>query len=142
MPATGLLQHSHAPSTETPDAPVRVTDVVIVVPGLLTVPADDGAGAAPTAAPAPAPVAPDPEPEPLAGLIRVDRGRPTAEELAAVVTVLLARAAAAGAAGALADGRPARSAPRWRRPDRGHGYRTAHSWQAARPPRRARQGAL
>nr|WP_079664574.1 acyl-CoA carboxylase subunit epsilon [Streptomyces sp. 3214.6] len=71
-------------------------------------------------------------------MVRVHRGRPTAEELAAVITVLLARSNAAGPV----EHAPPRSAPRWRRHDRGLGYRTAHSWQSTRRPRRAERGAL
>ncbi|MBZ3906398.1 acyl-CoA carboxylase subunit epsilon [Streptomyces scabiei] len=77
----------------------------------------------------------------FAGLIRVDRGNPTAEELAAVVTVLFARAAA-GSDDDTAGGHLVRPSPRWRRFGRGHGYRTAHSWQAGRRPRHAVRGAL
>lgn len=138
MPTTGLLQHSHVRIRD-------VVDVVVVVPGLGG-PADGdgttgppaGAAAPPAAAPgAPPGTAPGPrEPHPGAGLIRVHRGRPTEEELAAVVTVLLARANTVGPA---EDG-PVRSAPRWRRHGRGLGYRTAHSWQAERRPRRTERG--
>ncbi|MFD9393525.1 acyl-CoA carboxylase subunit epsilon [Streptomyces sp. NPDC060000] len=154
MPATGLLQHFPAPSEQSADATVRVrdvVDVVVVVPGLGG-PADDGqhtgtragSGAAapdPAEAAGPAPAGPAPRdqgPHPVTELVRVHRGRPTAEELAAVIAVLLARADAAGPL----EHAPLRSAPRWRRHDRGLGYRTAHSWQSNRRPRRAERGAL
>lgn len=139
MPTTGLLQHSHARIRD-------VVDVVVVVPGLGGPADDDGttgthseAAAPATADPGTTPgTAPGPrKPHPVAGLIRVHRGRPTDEELAAVVTVLLARANTLGPA----EHPPVRSAPRWRRHGRGLGYRTAHSWQAERRPRRTERGA-
>lgn len=124
MPATGLLQPSQTPS-------VHIADVVIVVPGLGG-PAEDGATGAPLPAP-PRPAADVPPPAAdapgeAAGLVRVDRGRPTPEELAAVVTVLLARAAAP------TPHRAPRPAPRWLRQEcgAGVGVRTARRWQLER----------
>ncbi|WP_314409116.1 acyl-CoA carboxylase subunit epsilon [Streptomyces sp. DSM 40484] len=157
MPATGLLQHPYDTVVEEDAAPG--VDVSLALPVPATPPTGDASRAVdPAEAPTPAAdevtglgAATDGASAAvgrdgtaalgLAGLIRVDRGNPTAEELAAVVTVLLARAAA-GSAEDTADSHLVRPSPRWRRFGRGHGYRTAHSWQAGRRPRRAVRGAL
>ncbi|MFJ6728566.1 acyl-CoA carboxylase epsilon subunit [Streptomyces sp. NPDC091281] len=161
MPATGLLQHPAQTVTDTAAVTVveeTAAEAAVPAPVALLVPPAAGSGAAtgyedlvPTPvprAPVPPPAAPagpagpaDEASGAVAGLVRVHRGEPTPEELAAVVAVLLARAAAAGSA-ASADAAAVRHAPRWRRFDRGHGYRTAHSWQAGRRPRRAVRGTL
>ncbi|MCF3960894.1 acyl-CoA carboxylase subunit epsilon [Streptomyces fuscigenes] len=62
-----------------------------------------------------------------ASLLRVEKGRADAEELAAVTAVLMARASAAGGAPAVAA--PGRSVARWRRLERTPGFRAPHSWQ-------------
>ncbi|MGW1375405.1 acyl-CoA carboxylase subunit epsilon [Streptomyces sp. NPDC002446] len=60
-------------------------------------------------------------------LIRVERGCPDREELAAVSAVLLSRVRA-GADSATVVGEE-RSAARWSRPDRRTAFRSPHSWQ-------------
>ncbi|GAA3744889.1 acyl-CoA carboxylase subunit epsilon [Streptomyces tremellae] len=61
-----------------------------------------------------------------ASLLRVEKGRADAEELAAITAVLLARASATGAAAPAARGR---SVAGWRRLERTPGFRAPHSWQ-------------
>ncbi|MER5396109.1 acyl-CoA carboxylase subunit epsilon [Streptomyces sp. NPDC002599] len=159
MPATGLLQHPYDTVVEEDVAPHVDVPLALPAPATPATGTGDGQRAADLtgAPPRPADEVTDPGPATegasaavdqdgtaalaLAGLIRVDRGNPTAEELAAVVTVLLARAAA-GSDEDTAGGHLVRPSPRWRRFGRGHGYRTAHSWQAGRRPRRAVRGAL
>ncbi|MGJ9413474.1 acyl-CoA carboxylase subunit epsilon [Aeromicrobium sp. CF4.19] len=63
----------------------------------------------------------EPTPEPAPALLRVVKGEPTAEELAAVVAVVAARNAAAAAAAA---GCTARPRSEWGHPARAH--RTPH----------------
>ncbi|MFJ3883239.1 acyl-CoA carboxylase subunit epsilon [Streptomyces sp. NPDC090077] len=64
-------------------------------------------------------------------LIRVVKGRPDAEELAALTAVVLARAAAyEGEHGGTAGGGPALA--RWRRPDRVRGFLGPRTWREAR----------
>ncbi|WP_019635013.1 acyl-CoA carboxylase epsilon subunit [Actinomadura atramentaria] len=63
--------------------------------------------------------------------IRIEKGALSAEETAAVVAVVLARAATARAA-AFRDrraARAARSTAGWTRLERSFGFRCAHSWQ-------------
>ncbi|PJE95887.1 hypothetical protein CUT44_18890 [Streptomyces carminius] len=60
------------------------------------------------------------------GVVRVEKGHASEEELAAVTALLLARAAAAGTGPAAG---PRRAPARWRRLERGLGYRAPHSWQ-------------
>ncbi|KPI16451.1 hypothetical protein OK074_8427 [Actinobacteria bacterium OK074] len=62
--------------------------------------------------------------------IRVERGAATAEELAALTAVLLARASADGRAVPGAADR-ARSTPDWRRLERRPFYQSPLSWQEA-----------
>ncbi|MFF8286243.1 acyl-CoA carboxylase epsilon subunit [Streptomyces albus] len=66
-----------------------------------------------------------------AEIVRVEKGRANAEELAAVTALLLARAAATSrAAHAQAPGRHGRATKAgWRRLERQHGFRAPHSWQ-------------
>ncbi|WP_405773438.1 acyl-CoA carboxylase subunit epsilon [Streptomyces sp. NBC_01538] len=59
-------------------------------------------------------------------LIRVERGRAEAEELAAVTVVLLARRA--GPEPDVRGDSPPRIAAEWRRPHHHRGFRSAHSW--------------
>lgn len=59
-------------------------------------------------------------------MIRVVRGCPTAEELAAVITALLARQEA----GSAAPRRARRTTAGWRRLERAPGYPTPRSWQS------------
>lgn len=61
------------------------------------------------------------------GVVRVERGRASDEELAAVTALLLARAAAHP--GPAAGRVPGRSTAPWRRLERSSGYRAPHSWQ-------------
>ncbi|WP_443048301.1 acyl-CoA carboxylase epsilon subunit [Streptomyces sp. H39-C1] len=60
-------------------------------------------------------------------LVRVEKGHASAEELAALTAVLLARAAANGHA-ATSYEQP-RSTAGWRRLERTPGFRSSHSWQ-------------
>ncbi|GAA1913777.1 hypothetical protein GCM10009716_24130 [Streptomyces sodiiphilus] len=60
-------------------------------------------------------------------LVRVEKGRASDEELAAVTALLLARAGAAR--GAVHSVRPHRTTARWRRLERAPGFRAPHSWQ-------------
>lgn len=60
-------------------------------------------------------------------LVRVEKGHASAEELAALTAVLLARAAANGQA-ATSYEQP-RSTAGWRRLERTPGFRSSHSWQ-------------
>ncbi|MFI6645453.1 acyl-CoA carboxylase subunit epsilon [Streptomyces sp. NPDC050504] len=65
-----------------------------------------------------------------AEFLRVEKGFPDPEELAAVTAVLLARAAGPEAIGAVpAGGDRCRAA--WRRLERDGGFTLAHSWRAA-----------
>lgn len=67
---------------------------------------------------------------PDAHLVRVEKGRASDEELAAVTALLLARAGAATSGDAAGHG-PAgrRSTAVWRRLERTPGFRAPHSWQ-------------
>ncbi|MDW8805220.1 acyl-CoA carboxylase epsilon subunit [Streptomyces scabiei] len=72
----------------------------------------------------------------LPGVIRVVRGRPDAEELAALTAVVLARAAAAEAEAAGTATREPRPAG-WRRPERVRGFLGPRTWRGkttAAPP--------
>ncbi|MFI7242428.1 acyl-CoA carboxylase epsilon subunit [Streptomyces qinglanensis] len=63
-------------------------------------------------------------------VVRVEKGRANAEELAAVTALLLARAASTRAGEpqpAARRGRPSKAG--WRRLERQHGFRAPHSWQ-------------
>ncbi|MFF7542621.1 acyl-CoA carboxylase epsilon subunit [Streptomyces canus] len=63
-------------------------------------------------------------------LVRIERGRPTPEETAALTAALLLVAAARAA-----EGRPGPSGPgtaRWYRWERTAGFRPGHSWRLAR----------
>ncbi|MDH6490787.1 acyl-CoA carboxylase epsilon subunit [Streptomyces sp. SAI-127] len=63
-------------------------------------------------------------------LVRIERGRPTAEETAALTAALLVVAAARAA-----EVRPSSSGPgaaRWYRWERTAGFRPGHSWRLAR----------
>jgi hypothetical protein len=157
VPATGLLQHPYDTVVEENVAPDVDVPVALPAPGAPATGPWPRAADLPEAPPRHPAEATDAasvtvgatadagrdgtEPLALAGLIRVDRGNPTAEELAAVMAVLLARATAVSDEDT-AGGHPVRPSPRWRRFGRGHGYRTAHSWQAGTRPRRAVRGAL
>ncbi|MEU9310342.1 acyl-CoA carboxylase subunit epsilon [Streptomyces sp. NPDC048256] len=59
-------------------------------------------------------------------MIRVVKGRPTADELAAVVTVLLAREEATSSE----PGRPRRATAEWRRLERARVSPSPRSWQS------------
>ncbi|MDO0912038.1 acyl-CoA carboxylase subunit epsilon [Streptomyces sp. DT2A-34] len=62
----------------------------------------------------------------LGAELRVERGRASAEEIAALTAVLLARAATRpDSAAAHCPDSPAG----WRRPERTPGFRAPHSWQ-------------
>ncbi|MCX2967461.1 acyl-CoA carboxylase epsilon subunit [Streptomyces sp. TRM70308] len=61
-------------------------------------------------------------------LVRVERGRASDEELAAVTALLLARAASGPGAAPEATA-PRRTPARWRRLERTPGFRAPHSWQ-------------
>jgi len=61
--------------------------------------------------------------------LHVIKGDPTAEELAALTVVLLARAAGTPAVPAARPRRPAR----WQRLERSGGFEGAHTWQYALP---------
>ncbi|MBP2402941.1 acyl-CoA carboxylase subunit epsilon [Streptomyces syringium] len=61
-------------------------------------------------------------------LVRVERGRASEEEVAALTAVLLARAAAGSGGRGRGGGQHASSA-RWRRLERTQGFRAPHSWQ-------------
>ncbi|MFR0353152.1 acyl-CoA carboxylase subunit epsilon [Streptomyces sediminimaris] len=65
-------------------------------------------------------------------LVRVERGRVTDEELAALTVVLLSRAGVpAGDTHATRAGHATRAAPRWDRPERHAPYRfPAGSWRS------------
>ncbi|WP_331765277.1 acyl-CoA carboxylase subunit epsilon (plasmid) [Streptomyces sp. NBC_01384] len=73
-----------------------------------------------------------------ADTIRVVKGAPTEEELAALAVVLLARSAAQEP---VQPGLPHRPSARWRRPDRVHGHRVPRSWRAEPRPVDAAAGA-
>jgi len=60
------------------------------------------------------------------GVVRVEKGQASEEELAAVTALLLARAAAHTRP---APRHPRRSTAPWRRLERTPGYRAPHSWQ-------------
>jgi len=60
------------------------------------------------------------------GLVRVEKGHASEEELAAVTALLMARAAHARHAPAR---HPHRTTAGWRRLERTLGYRPPHSWQ-------------
>jgi hypothetical protein len=63
-------------------------------------------------------------------LVRVEKGRASEEELAAVTALLLARAAATARHAQIPAGRDAgRSKAGWRRLERARGFRAPHSWQ-------------
>ncbi|MBW1600088.1 acyl-CoA carboxylase subunit epsilon [Streptomyces sp. JJ38] len=62
-------------------------------------------------------------------LVRVEKGRASDEEVAAVTAILLARAAGSGTTHSAAGHRPTRTAARWRRLERTPGFRAPHSWQ-------------
>ncbi|ONK10971.1 acyl-CoA carboxylase epsilon subunit [Streptomyces sp. MP131-18] len=59
-------------------------------------------------------------------LVRVEKGRASDEELAAVTALLLARVARQPAPD---DAGPGRSPAAWRRLERARAYRAPHSWQ-------------
>ncbi|MEU1282574.1 acyl-CoA carboxylase epsilon subunit [Streptomyces sp. NPDC005805] len=63
-----------------------------------------------------------------AHLIRVHRGAPTADELAALTAVLLAGTAAAGAEPEDVSRRQ-RAVARWRRPERSTGFDGPRTWR-------------
>ncbi|MFJ5927751.1 acyl-CoA carboxylase subunit epsilon [Kitasatospora sp. NPDC092948] len=69
----------------------------------------------------------NPRPEPI---LRVEKGSPDGDELAALTVVLLARLAAAADAGPEAGGRLPRAG--WRRPERAPGFQGPRTWHAAR----------
>jgi hypothetical protein len=62
----------------------------------------------------------------IAAELRVEKGRASAEEIAALTTVLLARAATQPDS---ATAHRADSTAGWRRLERTPGFRAAHSWQ-------------
>ena len=62
---------------------------------------------------------------PAEHLLRVERGHAEPERLAAIIAILVARAAAARAPAP----RRSRSKAGWRRPERTPGFRAPHSWQ-------------
>ncbi|WUH94323.1 acyl-CoA carboxylase subunit epsilon [Streptomyces sp. NBC_00433] len=62
-------------------------------------------------------------------LLRIERGRPTPEETAAVTAVLLAVAARSAAE---QPGRPSPAAARWYRWERTAAFRPGHSWHLVR----------
>ncbi|MFI6358573.1 acyl-CoA carboxylase subunit epsilon [Streptomyces sp. NPDC050743] len=62
-----------------------------------------------------------------AGAVRVEKGTPTEEELAALIAVLLSCSA-----GAAAEEDVSPAPPRWRRPEQAADHRTPRSWRAAR----------
>ncbi|MFD7441333.1 acyl-CoA carboxylase subunit epsilon [Streptomyces sp. NPDC059909] len=61
-------------------------------------------------------------------LVRVERGNPDPEELAALTAVLLTRAAAVGAEPDDVSRRE-RAMTHWRRPERARGFRGPRTWQ-------------
>ncbi|MEU0949131.1 acyl-CoA carboxylase epsilon subunit [Streptomyces canus] len=63
--------------------------------------------------------------------MRIVRGRPTPEEVAAVTAALVALAAARNAAGE-GPGTSGPAAARWYRWERTAGFRPGHSWHLAR----------
>jgi hypothetical protein len=63
----------------------------------------------------------------ITDVVRVEKGRASEEELAAVTALLLARVAAHRARPAAS--RPRRSTAPWRRLERISGFRAPHSWQ-------------
>ncbi|MFF4324370.1 acyl-CoA carboxylase subunit epsilon [Streptomyces sp. NPDC001568] len=68
------------------------------------------------------------DPQQPGHLIRVVKGHPDAEELAALTAVVLARAAASeGMHGGTAGGGPALAV--WRRPDRVRGFLGPRTWR-------------
>ncbi|MGW1884452.1 acyl-CoA carboxylase subunit epsilon [Streptomyces sp. NPDC001970] len=80
---------------------------------------------APVPAAEPVVRAAEPAAEPL---VRVERGNPDAEELAALTAVLLTRVAAVGAEPDDVS-RRGRASTRWRRPERARGFRGPRTWQ-------------
>ncbi|MEU3372381.1 acyl-CoA carboxylase epsilon subunit [Streptomyces sp. NPDC006711] len=62
-------------------------------------------------------------------LVRVEKGNPTEAELAALATVLLARAAAAGDGASAGPDAAARATARWHRLERSAAHRPPRSWQ-------------
>lgn len=60
-------------------------------------------------------------------LVRVEKGEASAEEVAAVTALLLARAATVQHSAPAS--RPRRSTAGWRRLERTPGFRAPHSWQ-------------
>ncbi|WP_031505670.1 acyl-CoA carboxylase subunit epsilon [Streptomyces megasporus] len=64
---------------------------------------------------------------PATDVVRVEKGRASEEELAAVTALLMARAAAHTRSAAPL--RPRRTPAPWRRPERVPTYRAPHSWQ-------------
>ncbi|MGC0341245.1 hypothetical protein RKD20_006279 [Streptomyces sp. SLBN-8D4] len=64
-------------------------------------------------------------------VVRIVRGRPTPEEVAAVTAALVAVAAARNAAGER-SGPSGPGAARWYRWERTAGFRPGHSWRLAR----------
>ncbi|MDR6980674.1 citrate lyase beta subunit [Streptomyces sp. 3330] len=65
--------------------------------------------------------------EDAAGLFRIERGRASAEELAALAVTLVALAAERGGE-RQPDGEPYRAA-RWKRWERNPSYQSPHSWR-------------
>lgn len=65
-------------------------------------------------------------PEPL---IRIARGNPSADELAALTAVLLTRTATASGADPDDLSRRQRAVARWSRPEREHGFTGPRTWQ-------------
>jgi hypothetical protein len=66
--------------------------------------------------------------EEAAGLFRIERGRASAEELAAVTVTLVALAAGRGGEGQ-PDAKEQHRAARWKRWDRSPSYRSPRSWR-------------
>ena len=64
-------------------------------------------------------------------LVRVEKGRASEEELAAVTALLLARAAAGARHARLTGGQQPSGSGKaaWRRLERARGFRAPHSWQ-------------
>ena len=74
--------------------------------------------------------------QPASTAIRVERGQASEEELAAVTALLLARAqhthrsaSQSNQPGGSGTSAPRATKARWRRLERQHGFRAAHSWQ-------------
>lgn len=68
----------------------------------------------------------------LGDLVRIEKGAPTDEEIAALTVALLTRSAALPAEEALPEHRA-----RWQRLERARGHRTPRSWRGERPADRA-----